>query len=223
MRQEERLASYKTGKKVSKLINFEFYKKFDGVTFIDPESVYIWSPGGINDLWISKDSVIGPNVYFFGKVSIGFATMIQPGTRITRSSIGSYCDIGGNIIDSILHNSITTGPHTELTRCTIDEHTIAKHYCYLGDAIIGKHVNIAAGTITGNFDGTPEKNKVVIGDYAKTGINCNLVSTKKNNKGILYIGEHSTIGAGAVIKKDVPPGATVVGLDRIIKIEEKKR
>ncbi|MDP2676726.1 MAG: hypothetical protein Q8O83_03520 [bacterium] len=214
MDHKEELELYKAGEKISKLFNLDFFKKFRDVSFIDPESVFIWFPNGLGDIAIGKGSVIGPHVYLFGGISIGENTKIQPGTRITRSVIGSYCNIGGHIIDSVLGDYIETGPHTELTRCTLGEHTTAKHYCYLGDTTTGEHVNIAAGTITANFDGAPEKNKTIIGNNVKTGINSNLISTKKNNNGVLYIGDDAVIGANAVILADVPAGATIIGIHK---------
>jgi len=220
MDHEQSLSLYREGKKLYDLVDIDFInKRFKNVVFVDWETVYVWLPSGLDSLHIGAGSVIGPHVYFFGETHIGEHTMIQPGTRLTRSTIGSRCNIGGHIIDACIGSDVATGPNTEITRSTIMEHVTAKHFCYLGDTKIGRHTNIGASTITANYDGI-QKNKTVIGEHVKTGIHSNLVSTQKNNKGALRIGDGAIIGANAIITQDVPAGAVVVGLNNIIQIRE---
>ena len=78
------------------------------------------------------------------------------------------------------------------------------HFSYLGDATVGEHVNIGAGTITCNYDGV-RKNHTDIGDGAFIGSDTMLVAPVK-------VGESAQTGAGAVVNRDVPPGSLVVGV-----------
>lgn len=168
-------------------------------------------------------TVIGSQCNIGGKIidcHIQNHVEMEQSTKLTRSTVESWCKIDGKIIDCIIHDHVETGTYTELTRSEIGEYTVAKHHCYLGDTTTGKNVNIASGTETANYDGTSGKNKTIIGNNVKTGIGCLLVPTKKNG-GRLIIGDNATIGAGTIITKDVPAGATVVGLNRILEQEEK--
>ena len=78
------------------------------------------------------------------------------------------------------------------------------HFSYIGDATVGEHVNIGAGTITCNYDGV-RKNRTVIGERAFIGSDTMLVAP-------VIVGDQAHTGAGSVVNKDVPPGATVVGV-----------
>ena len=94
----------------------------------------------------------------------------------------------------------------ELVRTGIGDGTKVKHHTYLGDATVGKNVNIGAGTITANYDGK-KKNRTIIEDGAFIGVGSIFVAPVKVGKG-------ATVGAGTVVLKDndVPKGATVVGV-----------
>jgi bifunctional UDP-N-acetylglucosamine pyrophosphorylase/glucosamine-1-phosphate N-acetyltransferase len=78
------------------------------------------------------------------------------------------------------------------------------HFSYMGDAQVGEHVNIGAGTITCNYDGK-HKNKTVIESNVFIGSDTMLVAP-------VTIGENSITGAGAVVNRDVPPNTVVVGV-----------
>ena len=87
------------------------------------------------------------------------------------------------------------------------------HFSYLGDATVGEHVNIGAGTITCNFDGV-EKNRTDIGNGAFIGSDTMLVAP-------VTVGEGARTGAGAVVNRDVPPGALVVGVPaRVLRMRQ---
>jgi bifunctional UDP-N-acetylglucosamine pyrophosphorylase/glucosamine-1-phosphate N-acetyltransferase len=87
------------------------------------------------------------------------------------------------------------------------------HVSYLGDTDLGEDANIGAGTITANFDGT-NKNRTKIGDGAFVGVDTMLVAPVKLGKG-------SRTGAGSVVTKDVPDGATAVGVPaRVVRRKE---
>jgi bifunctional UDP-N-acetylglucosamine pyrophosphorylase / glucosamine-1-phosphate N-acetyltransferase len=88
------------------------------------------------------------------------------------------------------------------------------HFSYVGDASVGKDVNIGAGTITLNYDGA-RKNRTEIGDGAFVGVDTMLVAPVK-------LGKESRTGAGSVVTKDVPDGATAVGVPaRVIRRKDK--
>ena len=104
---------------------------------------------------------------------------------------------------------IETGAHignfVEIKQTTVGPHTAIGHFSYLGDATIGADVNIAAGTITANYDGTPVKKKTEIGDRAFIGVDTLL-------RAPVRVGNDAATGAGAVVTHDVPDGELVVGM-----------
>lgn len=223
MHQEELLALYRDAIKLSDVSDVSVIKKFKNVTFMDQGSIFISS---LYDISIGKGSVIGSNVYLLGRIEIGENTIIGPGMELINVSIGDRCMIGrAPIVDVVMGNDVIVGKFTEIVRTKIDDKAHAVHASYLGDSHVCEDANIAYGTTTANYDGTPIKNRTIFGPGAKTGVHSLFIPSKgkdKNIPGLLVVGENAIIGAGAIIKKDVPSGATVVGLDRIIKIEEKK-
>lgn len=183
-----------------------------GVSFIDTTSVFISS-----DTKIGKGTIIYPNVHLEGNTKIGRHCVIYPNVRIKSSIIGD----GATIKDSTLIEESTVkaralvgpfahirpgseigvgakiGNFVEVKKSAIGRGSKASHLAYLGDAKIGKDVNIGAGTITCNYDGY-KKHITVIKDNAFIGSDCQLVAPVK-------IGEGAYIGAGSTITKDVPP------------------
>lgn len=85
----------------------------------------------------------------------------------------------------------------EVKQSQIGEGSKIPHLSYVGDALVGKEVNIGAGTITCNYDGQ-HKHQTVLEDYAFIGSNTNLVAPVR-------VGESSVTGAGSTITRDVPP------------------
>ncbi len=157
----------------------------NGVGILDPSTTYI------------EDDVV-----------IGSDTIIRPFCVIEHDVvIGKNCDVGpfshlrpGTVLD----DGAEVGNYVEVKKSRIGKHSKAKHLTYLGDATLGDHVNIGAGTITANYDGR-DKHASVIEDEASTGSNTVLVAPVKLGKG-------ARTGAGAVVLKDVPAGGTVVGV-----------
>ena len=96
------------------------------------------------------------------------------------------------------------GSFAEINRTSIGSGSKVPHFSYLGDAVVGRNVNIGAGTITANYDGV-HKNRTEIGDGAFIGVDTMLVAPVKLGKG-------ARTGAGSVVTKDVPEGATAVGV-----------
>ncbi len=103
-------------------------------------------------------------------------------------------------------DSVGIGNFVEIVRSKIGRGTRIRHQCYIGDTIIGKGVNIGAGTIVANYDGK-RKHKTVIEDDAFIGTGTILIAPVKVGKGALT-------GSGSVVTKnhDVPAGKTVVGI-----------
>lgn len=166
-----------------------------GVTVEDPLSTTIYP-----DAEIGQDTIIHPNTFIGPNAKIGKRCHIGPFARLTAN-----VNIGRDVI---------VGNFVELVRTTIGDGCRVKHHTYLGDASLGKRVNIGAGTITANYDGK-NKNKTVIKDNAFIGVSSVLIAP-------IVIGKNSTVGAGCVVLKgrDVPDGKTVVGVPA--KILEKR-
>ncbi|MFL7813095.1 MAG: bifunctional UDP-N-acetylglucosamine diphosphorylase/glucosamine-1-phosphate N-acetyltransferase GlmU [Anaerolineales bacterium] len=200
-----------------------------GVSLIDPASTYI-EPG----VKIGQDTVIQPNTYLEGKTVIGNNCLIGPGTRIVDSQVGNGCEIEFSVIEeSRLEDGVDIGPFSHLRKGAhlaagvhvgnfgeikdsyLGEGTKMGHFSYLGNAQVGKNVNIGAGTITCNYDGK-EKHQTVIKDNVFIGSDSMLVAP-------LEIGENSTTGAGSVVTKDVPPDSVVVGVPaRVIRRKDRE-
>jgi len=165
----------------------------NGVTVIDPANTYVEE--GVQ---IEKDTIIYPY------------TFIEKGVRIgTRCTIGPFARLRPG---TIVGDDVGIGNFVEIVRSHIGRHTKVRHKCYLGDTLIGKRVNIGAGTIVANYDGR-QKHKTVIEDNAFIGTGTILVAPVKVGKG-------ATTGAGSVVtkNKNVPAGKTVVGVPaRVLK------
>ena len=182
-----------------KIMQNKLREKFlkQGVTLIDPETVYF-----SKDTKIGKDVTIYPNVFIGPKVSIGSNTTIHPFTHLDDCKIGKNVNIGPNARvrpGSDISDDARIGNFVEIKKSKIGKGSKVNHLAYVGDAILGKNVNIGAGTITCNYDG---KNKHItqIGDNAFIGSNSSLVAPLKIEK-------DAYIGSGSVITKDVSKGA----------------
>ncbi|MBI3856665.1 MAG: bifunctional N-acetylglucosamine-1-phosphate uridyltransferase/glucosamine-1-phosphate acetyltransferase [Planctomycetes bacterium] len=155
-------------------------------------------------------SVVDPSTTFIEEdVTIGQDSVIQPFSVIRRGVvIGKNCEVGPFTqlrAGTVMADGAEVGNFVEVKKSRIGAHSKAKHLSYLGDATIGAHVNIGAGTITANYDGK-EKHPTVIGDHSHTGSNTVLVAP-------VTLGRNVTTGAGAVVVRlDVPDGAVVVGV-----------
>ncbi|MDD4203031.1 MAG: DapH/DapD/GlmU-related protein, partial [Candidatus Omnitrophica bacterium] len=171
----------------------------------------------LNDLMKKGVTIVSPQTTFIDKsVKIGQDTVIYPHTVIEQNvTIGKGCKIGPFARirpGSKVKNNVYVGTFVEIVRTTIGDNTKVGHQTYLGDTVVGKNVNIGAGTITANYDGK-NKNKTVIEDGAFIGVSTNLIAPVK-------IGRKAVTGAGSVIPKqhNVPAGAVVAGVPaKIIK------
>lgn len=155
-------------------------------------------------------TVIDPSTTFIEEdVTIGQDTVIQPFSVIRRGVIvGRNCEVGPFTqlrAGTVLEDGAEVGNFVEVKKSRLGAHSKAKHLSYLGDATLGAHVNIGAGTITANYDGK-NKNPTVIGDHSHTGSNTVLVAPVK-------LGRNVTTGAGAVVVKgEIPDDTVLVGV-----------
>jgi bifunctional UDP-N-acetylglucosamine pyrophosphorylase/glucosamine-1-phosphate N-acetyltransferase len=173
-----------------------------GVTIVDPASTFIDAT-----VSIGQDTVIEPFSVLKGETQIGAECRIGPHVHIEDAKIGDGSDCGpfarlrpGTEIAEDVH----IGSFGELVRSRVGRGSKVPHVSYLGDTDLGEGANIGAGTITANFDGT-NKNRTEIGDGAFVGVDTMLVAPVK-------LGKESRTGAGSVVTKDIPDGATAVGV-----------
>jgi bifunctional UDP-N-acetylglucosamine pyrophosphorylase/glucosamine-1-phosphate N-acetyltransferase len=184
-----------------------------GVTVIDPERIDV--RGAVS---CGRDVVLDVNVLLEGpvqlgdgvqvgancvlsQVKVGAGTHIKPNCVIERAEIGDACQIGpfSRIRpESTLHDGVHIGNFVEVKKSEIGTGSKANHLSYVGDAMVGAGVNLGAGTITCNYDGT-NKWTTDIGDQAFIGSGVMLVAPVR-------IGAGATIGAGSTITHDAPAG-----------------
>lgn len=145
------------------------------------------------------------------KAYIGNHVNVHSHSVIDHATIGDHAQIGpfAHIeVDSIIAEHAQIGNFVEVKRSSVGAHSKAKHLAYLGDAEIGSHVNIGAGTITCNYDGT-EKKKTIIEDHAFIGSNNSLVAP-------VTIHKRSYTAAGSTITNNVPAESLAIGRARQI-------
>jgi len=188
-----------------------------GVTMVDPWSTWIEA-----DVAIGKDTVLHPNVMLEGRTVIGEDTTVCSGVRISDCVVGSrveildHCVLRESQIDDEAHigpfvhlrpgvlvrTKAKVGNFVEMKKTDLGEGAKANHLSYLGDATIGKGVNIGAGTITCNYDGV-NKHRTVIGDHVFIGSDTQLVAP-------VTIGAGTVIAAGTTVTQDVPSDSLVI-------------
>ena len=188
----------------------------NGVTLVDPDSIYI-----DDAVEIGPDTIILPNTMIEGKTVIGSNCEIGPNTRINDSQLGNGVTVeSSRVKEAIVGDKCTIGPFAylrpeanlaagvkvgdfvEIKKSQIGEGSKVPHLAYVGDAIVGKEVNIGAGTITCNYDGR-QKSQTILEDGVFIGSNTNLVAP-------VTIGQNSITGAGSTISRNVPPETLAV-------------
>ena len=192
----------------------------NGVTVVDPSSTFIESM-----VRIGQDTVIYPFSIITSNTLIGKHCQIGPYTHLIHSTVGSHTRIYSSVVenslignhttigpyahirpDSVIEDEVKIGNYVEVKKSRIGKGTKAGHLTYLGDATLGKKVNIGAGTITCNFDGS-KKNPTIIEDGAFIGSNNSLVAP-------VSIGTDSYTAAGSTITQDVPSQSLGIGRSR---------
>ena len=185
----------------------KFLKK--GVKMKGPETVFF-----SKDTKIGKNVEIEPYVVFADKVKIGNNVKILSfshleGVKIDNNvSVGPYARLRPG---TKIKSGSKIGNFVEVKKSTINKNSKVNHLSYIGDALVGKEVNIGAGTITCNYDGR-KKSKTNIKDKVFVGSNTSLVAP-------VTLNEKSVIGACSVITKNVSKGS--LALTRSNQIEKK--
>jgi bifunctional UDP-N-acetylglucosamine pyrophosphorylase/glucosamine-1-phosphate N-acetyltransferase len=187
-----------------------------GVTIVDPDNTYI--DAGVS---IEPDAVIHPFTFLRGSTTIGARSQVGPFAEISDSRIGRDCVIGrSQLTDSVVEDNVEIGPfnrlragavvatgshigtHAEIKNTLVGPGSDVHHFSYLGDAVLGKGVNIGAGTVTANFNGR-EKRQTLIGDDVFIGSDSTLVAP-------VSIGDRGYTAAGSVISQDVAADALAI-------------
>ena len=169
----------------------KFLKK--GVKMISPETIFF-----SKDTKIGKNVIIEPYVVILEKVSIKNNVRICSFSHLENVKIENNVSIGPYARlrpGTTLKSGSKIGNFVEIKKSTVGINSKINHLSYVGDASVGKSVNIGAGTITCNYDGI-KKSKTTIKDKVFVGSNSSLVAPVVLNKG-------SVIGAGSVITKNV--------------------
>lgn len=189
-----------------------------GVSMDDPSTTYF----GIN-VKLGSGISLGHNTVLSGKTIIGSGSKIGPNAVIRDSVIADNVSIGSSYLNKVevglnvtienyntlregtnLAENVQIGNHVEIKDSTVGAGSFIRHFSYIGDSILGERVNVGAGVITCNYDGTT-KHKTIIEDGAFIGSGTMLVAPLK-------IGRNAITGAGSVVLKDVEPGVTVGGV-----------
>lgn len=182
-----------------------------GVTIISPENTFLEK-----NVQIGKGTIIYPFTIITAGSEIGSNCHIGPYSHILGSHIGNQTKILSSMVEqsqignktsigpyahirpgSIIGDDVKIGNYVEVKKTYIDTGTRVSHLTYLGDATLGKKVNIGAGTITCNYDGI-RKNPTTIEDGVFIGSNNSLVAP-------VTIGKNSYTAAGSTITNNVPP------------------
>jgi bifunctional UDP-N-acetylglucosamine pyrophosphorylase / glucosamine-1-phosphate N-acetyltransferase len=201
-----------------------------GVKLLDPQRFDLRG-----ELHAEQDVVIDINVIIEGKVFLGANCRIGANTVLRNVRLASNVEIKENCVieDAEIAEGCIVGPFArirpgtrlacnvhignfvELKKSTLDENSKASHLAYLGDATIGKNVNIGAGTITCNYDGV-NKHPTIIQDGVFIGSDVMLVAP-------ITVGENATIGAGSTITRDAPADRLTVARARQQTVNNWKR
>ena len=196
-----------------------------GVSLIDPGHTYI-----DHGVAIGADTVISPNCTISGTTTIGAGCVIEIGVSIHDCSIGDDCHIkAGSVLEgsrlqaavsvgpmahlrpgSVLNDHVKIGNFVETKKVVMGVGSKASHLTYLGDAEIGRDVNIGCGTITCNYDGV-NKHRTIIGDDVFIGSDVQLVAP-------VQVGRNSLVAAGTTVTVDVP--ADSLALSRVPQVNK---
>jgi bifunctional UDP-N-acetylglucosamine pyrophosphorylase/glucosamine-1-phosphate N-acetyltransferase len=198
----------------------------DGVSIIDPDTAYIDA-----DVTIGADTVIYPSVQIYGKTTIGEDTTVHSFSRISNSKVGARSTVldGSIIVDSSVGDDVSVGPYAhlrmgttiadsakvgnfvEIKKSALGAGSKAMHLAYLGDATIGKKVNIGAGVITCNYDGV-NKHPTVVEDGAFVGTDSQLIAPVR-------VGKDAYVAAGSSVTEDVPAESLAIARGRQVNKE----
>jgi bifunctional UDP-N-acetylglucosamine pyrophosphorylase/glucosamine-1-phosphate N-acetyltransferase len=191
----------------------------DGVTIVDPATTYI-EP----EVLVDADAVILPGCHLLGRSRVGRDSEIGPNTILVDAEVGSASRVWMSVLEgarvgdrvnvgpfshlrpgAIVEDDANLGNYAEVKASRIGAGTQMHHFSYVGDAEIGRDVNIGAGTITANFDSeSRDKSRTVVGNNASIGSDTILVAP-------VNVGPDAITGAGAVVTHDIPAGEVWLG------------
>ena len=166
---------------------------------------------------IGDGARIGPNVVL-RNMTVEAGTVIHPNCVLEQSTVGPDNSIGPFARfrpNSKTGRAVHIGNFVEVKKTEIADGSKANHLTYLGDAIVGKGVNVGAGTITCNYDGA-NKSQTIIEDGAFIGSGNMLVAPVR-------IGKDATTGAGSTINKDAPDGQLTIARSKQVTLTGWKR
>jgi bifunctional UDP-N-acetylglucosamine pyrophosphorylase/glucosamine-1-phosphate N-acetyltransferase len=196
-----------------------------GVTVVDPATV--WIDAGVT---LARDVVIHPNVQLHGSTSVGEGAQIGPDSTLLDTIVGAgacvvraHCcgaEIGPEASvgpfaylrpGTVLAGKAKIGAYVETKNAQIGTGSKVPHLTYVGDATIGDHSNIGAGSVFVNYDGV-SKHRSTIGNHVRTGSDNMFIAP-------VTVGDGAYTAAGSVITDDVPPGAMGVARARQRNVE----
>ena len=184
-----------------------------GVTLKSPETVFL-----SQDTKFGKNVIINPYVVIGKKTKIGSNVEILPFTHIENATLESNVKVGpfSRIRPgSFLSKGSKIGNFVEVKKSKLGQNSKVNHLSYIGDALIGKDVNIGAGTITCNYDGK-KKNTTKILDGAFIGSNTALIAPIK-------IGKKALVGAGSTLTKNVKDKSLALTRAKQVEIKNYKK
>lgn len=203
----DRIALAQATKTMQRRINEEHMR--NGVSFIDPDTAYI--DAGVK---IGNDTVIEGNVVIKGNTEIGSDCHITNGSRIVDSKIGNNVTITSSTLQeaemddntdigpnshlrpkAVIRKGAHIGNFVEIKKAEIGEDSKVGHLTYVGDATLGKDINVSCGTIFSNYDGV-KKFHTNVGDHAFIGAGSTLIAP-------INVADHAFIAADSTITKDV--------------------
>jgi bifunctional UDP-N-acetylglucosamine pyrophosphorylase/glucosamine-1-phosphate N-acetyltransferase len=191
-----------------------------GVSIVDPATTFI-DP----EVEIEPDAVVEPGCHLRGRTRIAADCVIGPNAYVQDSEIGAGSRVWYSVLEgarvgervsigpfshlrpgAVIEDDVTLGNYAEVKASRIGTGTQMHHFSYVGDADIGERVNIAAGTITVNFNAeTGEKSRTIVEDDAAISSDTMLVAP-------VHVGAGAMTGAGTVVTHDIPSGEVWVGV-----------
>ena len=183
------------------------------VNMIAPETIYF-----SKDTKIGKNVTIEPYVVIGSKVKIGNNVTIKSFSHLENCKIENKVEIGPYARirpGTTLKEGSKIGNFVEIKKSTLGKKSKVNHLTYIGDALIGKSVNVGAGTITCNYDGV-KKYKTKIKDNVFIGSNSSLVAP-------ITLAENSIVGAGSIITRNVSKKSLALTRSQQLEVKNYKR
>ncbi|MGO3721909.1 bifunctional UDP-N-acetylglucosamine diphosphorylase/glucosamine-1-phosphate N-acetyltransferase GlmU [Microbacterium gubbeenense] len=189
-----------------------------GVTIQDPATTWI-----DDTATLAQDVTVLPNTHILGATSVSAGATIGPDTSLVDTEVGENATVRrSDATLAVIGRGVNVGPwaylragaelaegakagtFVEIKNSTVGAGSKVPHLSYVGDAEIGEGVNLGAGAITANYDDIA-KHRTVVGDHVNTGSHTVMIAP-------VTLGAGAKTGAGAVVRKDVPPGALAMSV-----------